>query len=335
MGGCKICAWDFRPGTVEVLPMRKRWAKRCQAVSEWANRLRSHRSKSGLPHPSAAERGSSPIESDLQNSAFGIADMDQRSALALHDAHSKDGDLQLSAAIPSAQDVSTAQICRYRSHQEVVHTVQSLQDTIQLVSVSSTLAYNRAVIPGREYDVPENAVPKLRDLGETMERKWNSPEAVSPAVSPQHQMSATVPRPETLQLYSKEMNKIKDPTRWYTKPLNIIKLILTPPSISLFLALPISLVQPAKAMFVHVDGWTGGKMPNGPDGKPPLSWLLDVSAQAGVVAASLINVIASRTLRQQTFWVRYAFRWDSYCWVHPSRDSSCPNLLPNYQSLLS
>ncbi|KAJ9104588.1 hypothetical protein QFC21_002086 [Naganishia friedmannii] len=282
MGGCKVCAWDFRPGATEVTPMRKRWFERRQTVSLWVNSLRSHQIKSVPHHSSPAERDLSLAKSNLQHSPILIPDPE--AVLVLQNGNSNGSVIRPSASTPSNQTVSFPQICRYRSHQEVVHTVQSLPDTIQLAPVSSSSSRNRAVIPGREYDVPEDAVPKLRYLGEAIERKGNSSGPVSLL---QQQKLSTIPRSDALHVDSTEANMIKGRSVWYSTPINIVKLMLTPPSISLFLALPISLVQPLKALFVHVEGWTGGRMPNGPDGKPPLSWLLDTANFLGQICIPL------------------------------------------------
>lgn len=50
--------------------------------------------------------------------------------------------------------------------------------------------------------------------------------------------------------------------------------VLSPVTVSLLLSLPIALVPPLKALFVDVSG-TGGPDWKGPDGRPPLAFLLD------------------------------------------------------------
>lgn len=276
MGGCKVCAWDFRPGTTEVMPVRQTWIERCRFMLQRINSLRSPRTNSEFHR-------ASHVESDI--SLVALESQDLPPVLPLQDEILEESKLQPSVNALSSRTVPVPEICRYRSHQDVVHTVQSLQDTIQLASASSTPYQSRAIIPGREYDVPENAVPRLRDFAEAMVREENS----SGPVSSRRRMSEIASQPKALPVDPEEVDLAKDCRTWYTTPLNIIKLILTPPSISLFLALPISLVQPLKAMFVHVEGWTGGRMPNGPDGKPPLSWLLDVSTLSIIVAAWMAN----------------------------------------------
>ncbi|KAJ9098544.1 hypothetical protein QFC19_006312 [Naganishia cerealis] len=270
MGGCKVCAWDFRPGATEITPLRQRWTKRCRKIARLANSSRGHRINLG--DDIASQREISLAELNLQDPSPVPPDLE--TAFAPEKAPSQISNSKPPRSQPLDRSIPVHQISRYRSHHEVVLTAQSLQDTIQLAPVTSTSSHSRAIIPGREYDVPENAVPNFRDSREVIDLEGNDSQSAQP---PQGSIAKRSPEQDTLQLNSKEVNVVKDRASWYTTPWNILKLTLTPPSISLFLALPISLIQPLKAMFVNVDGWTGGKMPNGPDGKPPLSWLLDVS----------------------------------------------------------
>jgi hypothetical protein len=54
--------------------------------------------------------------------------------------------------------------------------------------------------------------------------------------------------------------------------------LLTPASLSIILSFPIALITPLKALFVPVDN---SPIPNGPDGLPPLSFLLDTASFIG------------------------------------------------------
>ena len=70
---------------------------------------------------------------------------------------------------------------------------------------------------------------------------------------------------------------------------------LMPTTLALVFALPCSLVLPIKALFVPVDGWTGSRMPNAPDDRPPLAFILETASFVGAVTvpASLILLGAS------------------------------------------
>ena len=52
--------------------------------------------------------------------------------------------------------------------------------------------------------------------------------------------------------------------------------LMTPVTLGVILSLPFALVTPLKALFVSVPGWTGTRMPNAPDGRPPLAFFYDV-----------------------------------------------------------
>jgi hypothetical protein len=56
-----------------------------------------------------------------------------------------------------------------------------------------------------------------------------------------------------------------------------IRPMLTPATMGVIFSIPIALVQPLKALFVEVPGWTGTLIHNAPDGKPPLAFFFDVS----------------------------------------------------------
>lgn len=273
MGGCKICAWDFRPGAAEVLPIRERWARRRQACRRLWNKARGRAearrfptiSMNDLPYTESPRPVSNLADPELEKTMPPEGTTDTKLGAAAQD--------DPMPGYVNASESHAPVITRYRSHQEVVATVQALHDTIQLAPVSSRVSRNRVIIPGREYDVPDDVVPKIRDSQEgVVRRALNTPQSPpmptkdTPATSPANQNAAESPQ-QTKGGHAS----------WYRMPLNILKLTLTPPSISLFLALPISLVQPLKALFVNVDGWSGGRIPFSPDGKPPLNWLLDVS----------------------------------------------------------
>jgi hypothetical protein len=270
MGGCKICAWDFRPQANEPVPVREKWAQRRQTGRRLWNKLRNRREPEKTSGMSFSDM---PLaELSIQDTPFPKSDMEKTAPTDI-----KPGAYSGPNVTPgytSASNTLAPPITRYRSHQEVISTVQSLHDTIQLAPVSSRSSRNRVIIPGREYDVPEDAVPRIGCTEEQNSRDRSIP----PRESPKPEKGVAFKAP-VVERASPDTKPTRDaPAPWYRMPANILKLILTPPSISLFLALPISLVQPLKALFVHVDGWTGGRIPNSPDGKPPLSWLLDVSA---------------------------------------------------------
>lgn len=84
-----------------------------------------------------------------------------------------------------------------------------------------------------------------------------------------------------------ETAKPKSPEPAYAPPESVgsvvlrrIKAFASPPTISVLVSLLVALVQPIKALFVPVEGWSGSKIGNAPDGGAPLAFLYDVSMLA-------------------------------------------------------
>ncbi|KAK9896043.1 auxin efflux carrier [Cystobasidium minutum MCA 4210] len=74
-----------------------------------------------------------------------------------------------------------------------------------------------------------------------------------------------------------------------------IRPMLTPATMGVIFSIPIALVQPLKALFVEVPGWTGMAIRNAPDGKPPLAFFFDFTSFVGgmTVPGGLIILGAS------------------------------------------
>ncbi|WRT69901.1 uncharacterized protein IL334_006892 [Kwoniella shivajii] len=53
---------------------------------------------------------------------------------------------------------------------------------------------------------------------------------------------------------------------------------------AIVIAIPISTIQPLKSLFATTEGWTGGKMPNAPDGNPPLHFIIETASFLGAIA---------------------------------------------------
>jgi hypothetical protein len=84
-------------------------------------------------------------------------------------------------------------------------------------------------------------------------------------------------------------------TPWTKKFLGFIRDLATPVSISIAIAIPCGIISPLKALFIPVPNWTGDRVPNAPDGNPPLAFILDTAAFIGAISipAALILLGAS------------------------------------------
>ncbi|KAI0832851.1 auxin efflux carrier [Trametes gibbosa] len=73
--------------------------------------------------------------------------------------------------------------------------------------------------------------------------------------------------------------------------------LITPVTITLAISLPIALVQPLKALFVDVSA-IGGPSWKGPDGRPPLAFLIDTAQFLGNIAVPLALVLLGASFAQ-------------------------------------
>nr|XP_018260066.1 uncharacterized protein I303_06983 [Kwoniella dejecticola CBS 10117]OBR82224.1 hypothetical protein I303_06983 [Kwoniella dejecticola CBS 10117] len=53
---------------------------------------------------------------------------------------------------------------------------------------------------------------------------------------------------------------------------------------AIIISIPIATIQPLKALFAETEGWSGSRMPYGPDGNPPLAFVIETSSFLGAIA---------------------------------------------------
>ncbi|KAI0711029.1 auxin efflux carrier [Cerioporus squamosus] len=73
--------------------------------------------------------------------------------------------------------------------------------------------------------------------------------------------------------------------------------VFTPVTCTLMVALPIALIDPLKALFVDISS-TGGPKFTGPDGRPPLAFLLDTAAFMGGITIPLALILLGSNFAQ-------------------------------------
>ncbi|KAJ3967306.1 auxin efflux carrier [Lentinula raphanica] len=108
---------------------------------------------------------------------------------------------------------------------------------------------------------------------------------VSPIHS--HNSSATalpLPDPEHTSKYARYL-----PT-WLTRTLKSLSVIITPVTIALAISLPVSVIQPLKALFTDATA-SGGPDWTGPDGSPPLNFVMDTATFVGDLCIPLSLII--------------------------------------------
>jgi hypothetical protein len=162
-------------------------------------------------------------------------------------------------------------VSRYRSHQDNIS--EAYFDGIALAPVHSTLSQvARAASTGGANKRKAPSVHHEKDEDEDLSEEMPNMDIAGPHTTNELHGAIQTATPE--QLEKKSKGQII---------LNTLRLLISPISIALFIALPIALITPLKALFTPVSGWTGTKIPNGPDGKPPLKFLLDTAGFIGAV----------------------------------------------------
>ena len=76
----------------------------------------------------------------------------------------------------------------------------------------------------------------------------------------------------------------RTPATLTTRAWNIFRSLLSPATISMFLAFPIALVTPLKGLFVSLEN---SPIPNAPDGHPPLYFIMDTANFLGAASIPL------------------------------------------------
>lgn len=169
-------------------------------------------------------------------------------------------------------------LSRYRSHQEII--AEAYHDGISLAPVRSTVSHTTGNGPRNRLAGEVNQKDREKDVIEE-EREKRQLDAVVYDNTPEPHRQ---PHKKEDEGDDEEEGSVATPRilLWRRILTGVIG-ILNPVSISLFFALPIALISPLKALFVVVDNWTGTRIPNGPDGKPPLAFVLDTAAFIGAI----------------------------------------------------
>ncbi|KAJ3785011.1 auxin efflux carrier [Lentinula aff. detonsa] len=77
---------------------------------------------------------------------------------------------------------------------------------------------------------------------------------------------------------------------WFVRTLKSISVIITPVTIALAISLPVSVIQPLKALFTDATA-SGGPDWTGPDGSPPLNFIMDTATFIGELCVPLSLII--------------------------------------------
>jgi hypothetical protein len=83
--------------------------------------------------------------------------------------------------------------------------------------------------------------------------------------------------------------------KWTLRLAEVAKGLVTPVSCAILVAIPCAIVQPLKALFVIVPGWSQTRIPFAPDGRPPLAFVMETTQFIGgiTIPSALILLGAS------------------------------------------
>ncbi|EMD40328.1 hypothetical protein CERSUDRAFT_91043 [Gelatoporia subvermispora B] len=94
----------------------------------------------------------------------------------------------------------------------------------------------------------------------------------------------------TLREAASMTSQTRELPKWLCWTFNALKAAFTPITISLAISIPIAVIQDLKALFVDVSS-TGGPDWHGPDGRPPLAFVMDTATFIGDIAVPLALMI--------------------------------------------
>ncbi|WVQ80223.1 hypothetical protein IAT38_002328 [Cryptococcus sp. DSM 104549] len=258
----KICAWDFREENLlkpKPPPVKVRWARRWRKFLGLFRKGKPEPTDDTSRDPEKAEPITLPSVSDEADSPS----RDKRSSQSGSDSGER-GD-EPSEMVYRARFAGGAEVSRKKSRASSFH---SMMESTRAIPPTAPLDASGIAEPCVS-PLNENAnqlLPVCSTHGETY--RYHHP--VTPAPSVQ-----VVPT--------------------YVKVLRFLREFLSPLTISIVLGIICSVMQPIKALFVVVDGWSGGRVPYAPNGDPPLSFITDTVTFLGgmTIPAGLILLGAS------------------------------------------
>lgn len=190
--------------------------------------------------------------------------------------------------MPLLTSITSRQLTRYQSQQESLNAGQRHHDAIALSPVRSrsrpAMDRGRSVLPVTDDAIEPVLSHDMMDTAADLDEKNYSGVVIADDRPPPHDEDEDEDEPKR--------------SRWQAIK-HFFGLFMTPIVISLFAALPIALIRPLKALFTHVDGWSVVRIPNGPDGRPPLAFLLDVRGSS--VKCRALQLMQSMT-DNELYW---------------------------------
>ena len=262
----QLCALDFKEANLqkERLPFRERWSLRLAATKQLFGRSQAGKKDSALK-----EDSSSTVAGE------GRADVE----VASHKLHSEK---RPSLAVLDLGEEGE-QPAELKNRSAFVGGAAPTRKTSRTTSFTSMLGSTRSIPATAPVDATDLNLPCPSSSSPVP----GMPTPLLPVCSCHgnaysfHQPATPVPSVHTSTVFS--------------RVLGFLRGMLIPVSLAVIIGIPCAIVLPLKALFVETPGWTGTRMPNAPDGNPPLSFILVTATFLGgmTVPATLILLGAS------------------------------------------
>lgn len=285
--GVQLCALDFREENLAKaapLPFKARWADRMK-------RLRgSFRSKSKKEDEDMKEKRSSGQESSSeQDNSTAVSDREGMGGYEEHKISEDQGEsgeeiaeLKKRVQKYGGGSVPYRKTSRASSFTSMLETTRPIPSTAPLDAPDASASCGIAG-PSFAISPPPHTSPTLNPATTDPSRALSPGSANANASNTLIPMCSNHGQAYTFHQPLTPVPSIHKPTV-FQRVKGILKNFLMPVTMAICIALPCSLVLPLKALFIQVDGWTGTKMPNAPDARPPLSFILDTADFIGGIS---------------------------------------------------
>ena len=266
MSSSQLCALDFKEANLArplPPPFKERWANRLATVKRLLSRNRTGADEHEDEGRTVSSDDTAVVDLDrrveVNDSAIESPTQEKRES-AIGSDHGEDGE-------------EPAELKR-RTVRYLGASIQ--RKTSRASSFTSMLESTRPIPPTAPLDAA--------DLGPNC----RSPDNALLPVCSNHQQEPRYHHPTTP---APSIHKVTLGRR----VLKFASNFLMPNTIALAIALPCALIQPVKALFTPVPGWSQSRIPYAPDDRPPLAFILETASFVGAITvpASLILLGAS------------------------------------------
>ncbi|WOO76965.1 putative transporter [Vanrija pseudolonga] len=262
LGFHKLCAWDFTDdhAAEDLLPFKQRWRARFETVQRWLGRKK----------PARAEDAEIALAEPAEPEA-------------------SSGHLRPILEVPSVERLD------YRGAESIATSATRVG-----THKASDLDSNRTTIKPRKRSFTSRmeATPRIPATAPLDSQATTAAESVQLAHSDKQYTSGSV----YTRTYGNEPSPATPPNRRREWGARLMKMLRNtpPPTWAVVFGLPCSLVSPLKALLTDVPGWTGSRMPNAPDGNPPLHFILETSIFIGAIAVPMALILLGASFARLT-----------------------------------